>query len=246
MELIKKTLDVHEASGWFLIQNALRYWNEDIEDDETGEITTVERNEVLCGKGTCLNDITISLLAENGVKAVKVSNIPLLGTQEKNLNLWETVLKVRSNKRKSQKSYFVSADCPADAEVFISEYFEVNIEATFEVIKVNKLKYGKVIKMYETERDEYEADGKWHVKWYCCQIYAMFDENSETGNACTRNVLIQATSFEKAIEAIKLVNGRSEYESIYNTFKIVQELNIVDVFMPDEDVSFYSDNEISE
>ncbi|MDR0431182.1 MAG: DUF4494 family protein [Tannerellaceae bacterium] len=246
MELIKKTLDVSEAKGWYLMQKEKRYWTEDLIDEDTGNPTTVERSETLCGKGTLINEIIQSLLEENGIKTVKVSNIPLVGSQEKHLNLWETVLKVRSAKGDGRKSYYVTADCPADAEKFISEYFEVNIEATFELTKVNKLEYGKVIKMYETERDEYEKDGTKHVKWYKCQIYAMFDEDSDTGNTGTRNILVQATSLEKAIEAIKLVNGRSEYESIYNTFKLMQELTVVDVFIPDENVSFYSDNEIED
>ncbi|MDR0658832.1 MAG: DUF4494 family protein [Mediterranea sp.] len=246
MELIKKTLDVSEAKGWYLMQNEKRYWTEDFIDEDTGDPTTVERSETLCGKGTLINEIIQSLLEENGIKTVKVSNVPLLGNQGKNMNLWETVLKVHSTKSDSKKIYYVTAECPADAEKFISEYFEVNIEADFELTKVNKLEYGKVIKMYETERDEYEADGTKHVKWYKCQIHAMFDEDSDTGNAGTRNILVQATSLEKAIEAIKLVNGRSEYESIYNTFKLMQELTVVDVFIPDENVSFYSDNEIED
>jgi hypothetical protein len=244
MELIKKTMNVADAKGWYLMQTERRYWMEDFVDEETNEVVSAERSEPICEKGTQLNDIFISLLEENGIKSVKVSNAPLLGTQEKNLNLWEAVLKVRSKKGDGKKSYFVSANCPADAEAFISEYFEVNIDAIFELVKVNKLEYGKVIKMYEIERDKYESGGTKHVKWYRCQIYAMFDEDSETGGAGTRNILVQSTSLEKAIEAIKLVNGRSEFESIYNTFKLMQELNIVDVFMPDEDVSFYSDDEL--
>ena len=247
MELIKKTMDVADAKGWYLTQNEKRYWTEEIIDDETGDPTTVERSEMLCGKGALINEITLSLLEENGVKTVKVSNIPLRGTQEKYLNLWEAVLKVRSAKGDGKKCYFVTADCPADAETFISEYFEVNIDAIFELVKVNKLEYGKVIKIYDTEREEYESDGNKKVKWYKCQIYSMIDDDDDDGNsrsAGAKNILVQATSFEKAIAAIKLVMNRSEYESIYNTIKLLQELNIVDVFIPDESVSYYSDSEI--
>jgi hypothetical protein len=243
-ELIKKTLEVSKAKGWYLIQNEKRYWTEDFIDDATGEPQTILRSENLCGKGTLINEIIQSLLEKNGIKTVQVSNVPLLGNQEKNLNLWETVLRVRYDKGEAKKSYYVTADCPADAEKFISEYFEVHIEATFELIKVNKLEYGKVIKMYEAEREEYEADGTKRVKWYKSQIYVMLDEDSDTGSAGTRSLLVQAASFERAIEAIRLVIGRSEYEKVYNTFKLMQELAIADVFIPDEKVAFYSDNEI--
>jgi Fe2+ or Zn2+ uptake regulation protein len=76
----------------------------------------------------------------------------------------------------------------------------------------------------------------------------MIDDDDDDGNsrsAGTKNVLVQASTFEKAIAAIKLVMNRSEYESIYNTIKLLQELNIVDVFIPDESVSYYSDSELS-
>ncbi|MBF0651833.1 hypothetical protein IR083_23740, partial [Dysgonomonas sp. GY75] len=84
MGLQKKTLPVEEANGWYLMQSEYRYWNEDFIDEDTGTPTSVERKESLCGKGTLINDITKSLLIENGIKNVKVSNIPLLGQQDKN------------------------------------------------------------------------------------------------------------------------------------------------------------------
>ncbi len=69
-------------------------------------------------------------------------------------------------------------------------------------------------------------------------------EEGESNSAGARNILVQATSFEKAIEAVKAVMRRNEYESIYNTFKKLEELNVVDVFMPEENLAYYSDSEI--
>lgn len=94
MELQKKTLPVEEANGWYLMQTEKRYWEENEIDEETGNQTPIERSETLCGKGTQINDIIKSLLLENDIKTVKVSNIPLLGQQDKNLNLWGTDVKI--------------------------------------------------------------------------------------------------------------------------------------------------------
>lgn len=248
MEIIKQTLEVKDAIGLYLIRNEKRHWTEDFTDEETQETSKIERSEIVCGKGTLINEIIASLLEENGIETVEVSNVPLIGTQNKNLNLWEALLKVRSNKGDSKKCYYVTADCPANAEKFISEYFEVNVEAVFELVKVGKLEYGKVIKMYETEREEYEEDGKKQVRWYKCQIYSMIDDDDDTGeskSAGMKNILVQATTFENAIAAIKMVLNRSEYESIYNTIKFLQELNVVEVFIPDEQVSYYSNEELA-
>jgi hypothetical protein len=240
MELQKRTMEVSEAKGWYLIQNEKRYWTEDIIDDDTGDVTTVEHSEVVCGKGSLVNEIIQSLLEENGIKTVRVSSIPLLGNQEKHLNLWETLIKMRGGKGgDGKKCYIVTADSPSEAEKFIAEYLEVNIEATFELTKVNRLEYDQVIKLYDLEREQLDDEDS--VKWYKCQIYALYDDEANAGTRCS---LIQATSFEKAIRAVRLVNDRDEYSRIYNTFKLVQEMSIVDVFIPDERVSFYSDADV--
>ena len=244
MELIKKTMNVADAKGWYLTQNEKRYWTEDLIDEDTSEVQTVERSENLCEKGAQLNELLISLLQENGIKTVKVSNIPMRGIQEKYMNLWEAVLKVTEKGNPRKRSYIVTADSPAAAEAFISEYFEINIDAAFELVKVNQVEYNKVIKMYDTEREEYEASGTHTAKWYKCQIYAMVDDDGEGTNAGSRNLLVLAFSFEKAIQAAKLVMNRNEYDEMYNTFKTMQELNIVDVFIPEDKVSYYSDSEL--
>jgi hypothetical protein len=69
------------------------------------------------------------------------------------------------------------------------------------------------------------------------------DNGEETSGGC-RNLLVLAFDFEKAIQAIKSVIGRDEFDSVYRTFKTMQELNIVDVFIPDEKVSYYSNEEL--
>lgn len=97
-------------------------------------------------------------MIENGIKTVKISNVPLLGTQEKNLNLWKTSIKLLSGKGGNKKSYIVTTDSPASAEVFISEYLEVNLEAAFKLIKINELDYQKVIKISDSEKERLDQN----------------------------------------------------------------------------------------
>lgn len=245
MELIKKTLEVAEANGWYLLQNEKRFWLEDFIDEESGDSTTIERSEVICKKGVQVNDIIMSMLEENGVKSIRVSNIPLIGSQDKNLNLWEAVMKVHTSKGNSKQSFITKADCPGAAEKFVAEWFEMNVDGSCVFVSVKSQDYSKVIKLYETECEDIEKDGK-NVLWYKCQIYSMLDgdDDGESHNAGSKNLLVQASSFENAIKAIKSVMNRSEYDAIYNTIKSLSELNLEEVFVPDEDVSYYSENEI--
>lgn len=246
MELQKKTLPVEEANGWYLMQTEKRYWEEMEIDEDTGNQTPVEHSAPICEKGAQVNDIIKSLLLENGIKTIKVSNIPLLGQQDKNLNLWGTDVKILTGKG-NKKSYIVTADSPAAAEVFISEYLEVNLEATFKLIKINEQDYNKVIKIYDSEKEQLELNKK-RICWYKAQIYSLYDDGEDEGegsSAGSRNILVQATSFDKAMAAIKAVMTQNEFDSIYNTFKKLEELNIVDVFMPDENLVYYSDEDLT-
>ena len=248
MDIVKKTVNVKDASGWYLMRNEYRTWMEDHVDEDTEEVIQIEHSEVICGKGAYINELTQSLLVENGVKVVEVSSIPILGEQDKIPNLWETVLKVRYRKsgKECKRSYFVTANHPAAAEAVIAEYIELNVEATFELVKVNKLDFNRVIKMYDTEKEDYEAGGVCKVRWYKCQIYSMVDSEgvADSKSAGMVSLLVQATGFERAITAVKTVLGKDEYTAHYNTIKLLQELTVVDVFIPEEKVSYYSDSEL--
>jgi hypothetical protein len=243
MEIIKKVMKAEEAQGWYLLQDECRTVIDDIPDEESGEVITTERNVVICAKGCELTVIDISTLKENGIDTVKVSNIPLKGCKQEHINLWETSIKVRQKGGEKKKTYIVTAESPTAAETFISDYLEMNVECTFEAIKVNKLDYNRVIKVYDTERDKYEEDGKHWIRWYKSQIFATVGDDNDTldGSSPVKNILVQATDFETALKAIKTVMGRSEYDEIYNAFKSMQELNIEEVFVPDESVSYYSE-----
>ena len=244
MEIIKKTLPTEDARGWHLLQNEYRTYTEDFTDEETAEAVSVERTELILGKGCKITDIDISTLIENGITFVNVSSIPLKGNKQEHMNLWETNLKIGNKNGEKKKTYIVTAESPTAAEAFISDYLEINVECTFEAVKVSKLEYNKVIKLYDTEREEYEADGKRWIRWYKSQLFSIIEDDEEAGGNSTKNILIQATDFEAALKAIKTVMGRDEYDKIYNAFKSMQELNIEEVFIPDESVSYYSNSEL--
>lgn len=245
MEILKRTLPVEDAKGWYLLQNECKTWMEDILDEETGGVKAIERSEAILIKGCELSEIDISTLKENGIASVRVSSVPLKGSKQEHMNLWEACLKVRNKNGEKKKTCIVTAESPTAAETFISDYLEVNVECTFEAVKVSKLDYDKVIKLYETEREEYESSGKRFIRWYKSQIFSMLeDSDAENGSSPAKTILVQATDFETALKAIKTVMGRNEYDEIYNAFKSMQELNIEEVFIPDESVCYYSNSEV--
>lgn len=45
--LIRKKMNVADANGWYLAEPAYRKWNEDFMDEDTGEVVSIERNEII-------------------------------------------------------------------------------------------------------------------------------------------------------------------------------------------------------
>lgn len=238
--MIKKTCSVSEAIGWYLTQDANRSCVEDVLNEETGVVTQEERQEKVCWRGAQVDELTASMLTSNGIETVSVSNICLIGEQVTSLNLWEATMRVHSKVSSRKECYIVTADSPAAAEAFISSYLEVNVDVRFELIKVSKLNYGRVIKIYDAEIEK--LTGK--PGWYKVQVFSSIDGDDGGEKENSRTALVQAISLERAVDAVKTVMGRNEFDGAFTLFKLVQEQNIVDVFTPDENVNYYSNEEL--
>ena len=61
---------LEEAKGRRLAGNVLKAWTEDFVDEDTGEVVTIERNEVIYERETELTDEVIETILESGTKTV--------------------------------------------------------------------------------------------------------------------------------------------------------------------------------
>lgn len=64
----KKSL--HSQLGRRLAARVLRSWTEDFVDEDTGEVVTIERNEVVLDRDSTLNEENAALIQEMGIKTV--------------------------------------------------------------------------------------------------------------------------------------------------------------------------------
>src|SRR5438045_7929803 len=64
----KKTLSKY--SGKRLAARVLRTWVEDFVDEDTGEVVSIERNEIVLERDTVLDDDAIKMIAEMDAKSV--------------------------------------------------------------------------------------------------------------------------------------------------------------------------------
>ena len=70
VEVNEKTMQ--EFKGRKLAARVLRSWVEDFVDEDTGEVVTIERNEILVDREAVLDDDNIELILESGVDSILV------------------------------------------------------------------------------------------------------------------------------------------------------------------------------
>ena len=64
----KKSL--HPHIGRRLAARVLRSWTEDFVDEDTGEVVTIERNEIVLDRDSILNEENAAMIQEMGIKTV--------------------------------------------------------------------------------------------------------------------------------------------------------------------------------
>lgn len=66
----KNRKDAEKAIGRRLAARVLRTWMEDFVDEDTGEVVSIERNEVLLERDTVITEDNINLIVESGAKSI--------------------------------------------------------------------------------------------------------------------------------------------------------------------------------
>jgi len=69
---LKTKKDAEKAIGRKLAARVLRTWMEDFVDEDTGEVVSIERNEVLLERDTIISEDNIELIVESGTKSLFV------------------------------------------------------------------------------------------------------------------------------------------------------------------------------
>ena len=68
IEVNKKSLEKH--IGRRLAARVLKSWMEDFVDEDTGEVVSIERNEVILERDTYLDEDNIQLILDTGIKTI--------------------------------------------------------------------------------------------------------------------------------------------------------------------------------
>lgn len=136
------TSNPKEMFGKFLSKRVLKTWKEDFVDESSGEVVTIERNEVLFEKGKYIdNDLLtqINFCIQCGeVQNVEVSNQRRLATLNKRSSLWP--FKINATIGGKNYALILQAQNITKAIEVATDYIELNYTSGFDIAGVKALK----------------------------------------------------------------------------------------------------------
>ena len=134
------TSDPRKMLNMYLAKRVLKGWIEDFVDEDTGEVVSIERNEVLFERGDLIDQdrlAQIRFFMEAGdVKEVEVSNQKRIAHEEKSIYLHPYIAQVEIKDKKHKFLFYAST---IDAALLIlKDYIELNYSYGFTVIMVKE------------------------------------------------------------------------------------------------------------
>lgn len=199
--------------GKYLSKNALKTWQEDFVDEDTGEVVSIERNEVIVRRGALLDDLTISLLTENGITDIEVSEVKRLGSWDNSRRKYEVVASVPrqfcGKTKKVKEMYLTHEYSAAEAEARVVDELEKSCEGEFKIFKVAVSNIDRIIL----------GNGD---KWFRCVIkYSDLDDKE-----VKQTFLIQSDCADNALSALHKDDELPEEYSVSE----VKDTDFVDVY----------------
>lgn len=156
------TDDPSKMLGKWVARRAFKTWTEDFVDGDTGQVASIERNEILLERGTYISqDVLCSIkfmMQEGSLKEVEVSNQNRQGMLLENRSLYpyKAVAKI-DDKR---KSFLLYATSVANALIILVDYIELNYKGGFEITDIKGMDYCVVLvdNLKSAEARKYELN----------------------------------------------------------------------------------------
>lgn len=196
-----RTSDVRRIIGKYLASHALKSWKEDFLDESTGEVVTIERNEILFERGKYIdNDLATQInfhIQCGDIEDVEVSNQRRLAILNKRTMLYPfKITALIGNKR---HSFILQAQDVTKAIEVATDYIELNFTQSFDITGVKLMDEAVILnerlrKFVEAQEGANEAgeeadngeDQRDDTKYYKIEAEVMIrtENEEEPGKSC--------------------------------------------------------------
>lgn len=148
-EVLKTTSNIEEMKGKYLAKRLLRTWNEDFVDEDTSEVVSIERNELIMEKGELLDTNKLSIinfhLQSNDIKEVVVSD----QVRQSKLVFGQScvwIVSVELNS-KNKTHLYLYANSIEMAIAISTDYLEQNYKGIFKFYNIKELDYFNLLSL---------------------------------------------------------------------------------------------------
>lgn len=220
-EIIITTSNLEEMKGLYLAERLFRKWSEDFADEDTGEVVSIERKEVLFSKGTLLDSKVLSelnfFLQSGDIKEVRVTN------QQRECervfgyaSLWQSQIVLNGKK----KTLYLYANSVENAIAITEDYVEQKYQGSFDLKLLKELDYSNLLAESDSEKEQ-ELDE--------LDVYKMEIELIEDGEKYNSSYVVHGTDAEdckKVIYDFIMKNRIKESRNVDFEIKIISAKTI--------------------
>lgn len=190
-EVVTRTSVLEEMAGKYFAERVLRTWDEDFVDEDTGNVVTIQRNEILFNRGIAIdNDVLTQVnfyLQSGDIKDVLVSNQKRTGIAVKSSASVYCVTILNGNKK---RNYYLYANSVELALKILNDFLEQKVEGGFSFISAKEIGYSNLIPL--AEDDDLEKD------FYKVEVDISYEEDDPFQQV----YILQANDAEEAKETI--------------------------------------------
>lgn len=134
------TSDPRRMLNKYLAKRVLKTWIEDFVDEDTGQVTSIERNEVIFDKGMLIDQdllakIRFSMEAD-GIKEIEVSTQRRMAVENENSFLYPYLAQANIGDRKHKFLFYATG--LSNALLILKDYIELNYQSWFTLTMVKE------------------------------------------------------------------------------------------------------------
>lgn len=222
------TSDPKKMLNMYLAKRVLKIWTEDFVDESTGEVVSIERNEVLFERGTLIDQDTLAQIRfsmeADGIKEVEVSNQKRIAFENENKCLYPYIAQAQIDDKKYK--FLLYATGLENVIAILKDYIELNYQSGFTlimakefdscIILTDNLKERKIDGVSEKYLDAIDSENSEEEtkpnekKFYQIETKITFDDEEER----TQTFVVHTFNVDRAMMLIShwLKNKEEEYE----------------------------------
>lgn len=255
-EIAFSTSDPKEMLGKYVAKRVLRKWTEDFADEDTGEIVSVERNEIIIEAGSYIDKEALAtiefFLQEGSVKEIAVSNQKRVAFEVKNESLYPYMVKVTiGNKNYNILAYALNIKNLLE---IVKDYVELNFHGFFVIESTKRINCHKILIDNLLDKEQAESEENTDEKKYYKIGISIYSDDELKGEY---NLIVNTYNVDKAMMLIntyiqekehqyaeKCINNGTEYVEENLVAKLEEVTTIsVNFFIPYEFSEAYKNDE---